>query len=77
MMTKKKNDEPTDVGDKVTVHIEFKRGLPNYSSISFGASVSVTRRDDETDEDVWRRAWDVVEREIDNAVERAEKILNA
>ncbi len=71
----KNKKELTDPGDKIGVHVEFKKGLPNYSSISFGASVTVTRRDDETDAEVWKRAWAVVEREVDNAVERAEAIM--
>lgn len=66
----------TDAGDKVTVHISFKKGLPNYSSIEFGASVSITKRDDETDAGVWDRAWSIVEREIDKAVEKAEQALD-
>ncbi len=73
--TKKEVVELTDPGDKVSVHIEFKKGLPNYSSLSLGASVTITRRPEESDEDVWRRAWRVVEREVDNAVERAEAAL--
>jgi hypothetical protein len=71
-----KDIDLTDPGDKITVHLEFKKGLPNYSSISFGSSVSITRRPDESDEQAWDRAWRVVEREVDNAVERAESIMN-
>lgn len=71
----KVDPDPTDPGDKITAHISFKRGLPNYSSIEFGASVSVTRRPDETDDQAWKRAWSVVEREIDEAVERAESAM--
>lgn len=76
-MTKKEivEKEPTDPGDTISVHINFKKGLPNYSSIELGASITTTRRDDESDAEGWERAWDTVEREVDNAVSKANKIL--
>ncbi|MEM4408907.1 MAG: hypothetical protein QXI19_09215 [Candidatus Caldarchaeum sp.] len=65
-----------DDGDKIGVHISFKKGLPNYSSVEFGASVTVTKRNGESPEEAWERAWRIVEREVDNAVERAEAVMN-
>lgn len=65
-----------DAGDKISAHISFKRGLPNYSSVEFGASVTLTKRAGETDEEAWQRAWSIVEQEVDNAVERAESVIN-
>lgn len=73
-MTEKK-DDPTDPGDQITVRLAYKKGLPNYSSIDFGTGVTVTRRDGESDETAWGRAWEVCERELDEAVDRANQIL--
>jgi len=72
---KKSETGPTDVGDQITVKLTYKRGLPNYSSIEFGTGVTVTRRPQESDDEVWDRAWEVCERELDDAVDRANKIL--
>jgi len=72
-MTDEKN--LTDTGDKISVRLAYKKGLPNYSSMDFGTGVTITRRDSETDEEAWSRAWEVVERELDDVVERANQII--
>lgn len=70
------SEEKLDIGDKISTSIGYKKGLPNYSSIDFHVSVSIAKRQGETDQDVWKRAWDEAERELDDVVVRAQKILD-
>lgn len=67
--------EQIDTGDKVTCSVSYKKGLKDYSSISWSAGVSLTKRDGETDEEVWQRGWKLVEDEIDNSVNEAKRLL--
>lgn len=68
--------EATETGDKVSVHLTFKKNLGNYQSMEFGAGVTIMQRDGETSEDAWKRAWKVTEDQLDDAVDRATQILN-
>lgn len=70
------NEEATSAGDKISVHLTFKKNLGNYQSMEFGAGVSLTQRDGESTADVWNRAWTITEDQLDDAVERAVNILN-
>jgi hypothetical protein len=66
----------TDTGDKITVHLNFKKNLGNYQTMDFGAGVTVTQRDGESTEEVFKRAWRITEDQLDDAVDRATQILN-
>lgn len=69
------SDELTDVGDKVTTSMGHKMNLGNYENMDFFTSVTVTRRDGESHEDVWSRAWKVVDEELENKVAEAKELL--
>jgi ribosomal protein L19 len=81
MVTKKTTENETqdygltDPGDKVSASLTFKKNLGNYQSIDFFAGVTVTRRETESHEDVWSRAWEIVENELDAQVAKADKII--
>lgn len=47
---------------EVTLHKEFKRGLPNYSNITVGAHVTYSIGDDE--QFVWDEAWDELNQQL-------------
>lgn len=71
----KNNERLTDPGDTISVHLNFKKNLGNYQNMEFGAGVSVTQRDGEAPEEVWQRAWQVTEDQLDSAVDKAMKLL--
>lgn len=75
MVTKKEEAENIDSGDKVSASLSFKKNLGNYQTIDFYAGVTVCKRDSETSEEVWERAWGIVEEQLDSQVEKASKIL--
>jgi ribosomal protein L19 len=72
----KKNEiDLTDPGDKISASLTFKKNLGNYQSMDFFAGVTITRRETETHEEGWSRAWGIVENELDSQVEKASMIL--
>ena len=66
----------TDAGDKISASLTFKKNLGNYQSMDFFSGVTITKRESESHEDVWSRAWKIVEDELDSQVEKAEKLLS-
>lgn len=65
-----------DVGDKVVTGLSYKKNLGNYESMAFNTGVTVSKREGESDDDVWARAWKTTEYQLDDIVERAETELS-
>lgn len=68
-------DDALDPGDKLSCGIGFKKGLPNYSSIDVHVSISVTKREGETDEAFALRGWASAEAELVREVQSQGELL--
>lgn len=64
-----------DPGDKLAVSLSFKKNLGNYQSLDVYASVSVTVRQSEDEDEAYKRAWDIVERQLENELEKIQEEL--
>jgi hypothetical protein len=69
------NAEELDVGDKLACGLGYKRGLPNYSSIDFHVSITVTKRPGEADEDFALRGWAAAERELVREISTSDELI--
>lgn len=76
MVTKKEVEiEKMDNGDKVSASLSFKKNLGNYQTLDFYSGVTITKRESETSDEAWERAWGIVEEQLDSQIEKASKIL--
>jgi hypothetical protein len=64
-----------DPGDKLACGMGFKKGLPSFSSIDWHVSITVTKREGETDEEFSLRGWAAAEAELKRQVEAQDDIL--
>lgn len=64
-----------DVGDKLACGITFKKGLPSFSSLAFNVSITVSKREGETDEELSLRGWAMAEKELIKQVEASPDLL--
>ena len=67
--------EQLDTGDKLACGIGFKKGLPNYSSLDFHVSITVSKREGETDEELSLRGWAMAQRELIQQMESSDELL--
>ena len=70
-------DDKLDDGDKLVCGLGYKRGLPNYSSIDFHVSITITKRPDESDEDFSLRGWAAAEAELKREVDVSGELLES
>jgi hypothetical protein len=68
-------DKTVDAGDKVAVSLAFKKNLGNYQSLDVYASVSVTVRDGEVEDETYSRAWAIVENQLEKQLEKTEAAI--
>lgn len=66
------SNSQVDPGDKVAASMSYKKNLGNYQSLDVYASASLTVRPDETDEDAFRRAWSIVEKQLEDKLEEVD-----
>lgn len=66
-----------DTGDKLACGLGYKRGLPNYSSVDFHVSITITKRPDESDEDFSLRGWAAAEAELKREVDVSDELLES
>lgn len=64
-----------DTGDKLACGIGFKKGLPNYSSIDFHVSISITKRANETDEEFSLRGWAMAQKELIKQMDTSDELV--
>ena len=60
--------QPTDVGDKISVSVGYKKNIGNYESMDWHVSASLTHRDGETTEELFKRGWETIYDQIDEQV---------
>jgi hypothetical protein len=65
-----------DAGDKLACGIGYKRGLPSYSSIDFHVSISVTKREGESDDEFSLRGWAAAEAELQKQIDGMDDLLD-
>lgn len=61
-----------DPGDKVSASMAYKKNLGNYQSLDVYANASITVRPDETESDTFRRAWRIVEKQLEDKLEEVD-----
>lgn len=66
-----------DMGDKLACGIGYKRGLPNYSSVDYHVSITITKRDGESDEEFSLRGWAAAEAELKREVGATDELLES
>lgn len=64
-----------DSGDKLACGIGFKKGLPNYSSIDFHVSITVSKREGESDEELSLRGWAMAQKELTQQMETSDELI--
>jgi len=64
-----------DAGDKLACGIGFKKGLPSYSSLDFHVSITVSKREGESDEELSLRGWAMAQRELIQQMESSDELL--
>lgn len=64
-----------DAGDKLSCALGFKRGLPNYSSFDWHVSITVTKRQGESDEDFSLRGWATAQKELLLQMETGDELI--
>lgn len=72
---KMKKREQLDAGDKLACGIGFKKSLPNYSSLDFHVSITVSKREGESDEDLSLRGWASAQKELIGQMESSDELL--
>lgn len=65
-----------DTGDKLACGLGYKHGLPSFSSLDFHVSVSISKREGETDEEFSLRGWAAAEAELTKQVEAKQELLD-
>lgn len=64
-----------DVGDKLACGITYKRGLPNFSSLAYNVSITVSKRPGESDEELSLRGWAMAEAEMQKQTDASDELL--
>jgi len=64
-----------DTGDKLACGLGFKKNIGNYSSFDWHVSVTITKREDESDEDFYARGWSTAQEQLEEQVVREDEIL--
>lgn len=64
-----------DPGDKIAVSMSMKRNLGNYETMDLYASASITVRFEESVEEAYKRAWDIVDNQLEEKMAELETYL--
>jgi hypothetical protein len=67
--------ERFDVGDKLACSLGFKKNIGNYSSLDFHVSVSISKREGETDDEFTERGWAEAQQQLEWQVAKEAAIL--
>jgi hypothetical protein len=64
-----------DTGDKLACGLGFKKNIGNYSSFDWHASITITKREGESDEEFSLRGWAAAQKELIQQVESSDELL--
>lgn len=67
--------ESFDTGDKLACSLGFKKNIGNFSSLDWHVSVSISKRDGETDDEFTKRGWAEAQQQLEWQVAKQEALL--
>lgn len=65
-----------DTGDKLACSLGFKKNIGNYSSLDWHVSVSIAKREGETDEEFTARGWEEAQQQLEWQVLKEDALLD-
>lgn len=65
-----------DTGDKLACSLGFKKNIGNFSTVDWHASVSITKREGESDEEFTTRGWSEAQKQLEEQVAKQDALLD-
>lgn len=64
-----------DSGDKLAVGLGYKRNIGNFSSFDWHVSITVTKRENESDEEFYARGWGEAQAQLEEQVLTSDELI--